>query len=146
MIFQCLGITGAILLFYGMVAFAITQALTWQNKLLLIAGLVMMIVFLIEAVRKSWLKDLFKKRKTQHGMAAIIYSAIVAFILIVVNIGSHDFNKQFDYTVEKINTISEQTEKVVASINEPMKITTFFENQGEQANIKLGLKSLLEKY
>lgn len=79
-------------------------------------------------------------------MAAIIYSAIVAFILIVVNIGSHDFNKQFDYTVEKINTISEQTEKVVASINEPMKITTFFENQGEQANIKLGLKSLLEKY
>lgn len=63
MIFQCLGITGAILLFYGMVAFAITQALTWQNKLLLIAGLVMMIVFLIEAVRKSWLKDLFKKEK-----------------------------------------------------------------------------------
>jgi ABC-type uncharacterized transport system involved in gliding motility auxiliary subunit len=243
MIFQCLGITGAILFFYGMIAFAITQSLTWENKALLGLGVVFLVTFIIKALNRSWqkliflfaaynsiwivfymgllwpiyyviipcaliialiawitkrhteknqwtagfltptaflivygifrakpwagqitvatflvlnllflwvaksfLREMFEKRSMRYGTSAAIYSIIVAFILVVINIGSQDFNKQFDFTAEKINTISEQTTKVLNSLDEPMKITTFFDGQGEQAQIKAALKNLLERY
>ncbi|MEZ4845739.1 MAG: GldG family protein [Bdellovibrionota bacterium] len=147
MIFQGLGITGAILLFYAMIAYAITQSSTWQNKTLLVLGAIMMIAFLIEAVRKSWLKEFIKKRKTHHGIMATVYSFIVAFILIVVNIGSQDFNKQIDLTSERINTLSEQTVKVLARLDKPMKITAFFDAKDKQMEqAKMSVKLMLDRY
>jgi len=147
MIFQCLGITGAILLFYGLVSLAITQTSAVFFWTLMGTGGAFLIIFSVEAIRKSWIKELMKKRKTYKGIMATIYSVIVAFILVVINIGSQDFNKQYDFTLEKINTLSEQTVKVLKGLNEPVRITAFFESQDAQiAPIKAGMTNLLDRY
>jgi hypothetical protein len=244
MIFQCLGITGAILLFYGMIAFGITQSLTWQNKALLGLGILFLVTFIIKALNRSWqkliflfvayntiwilfyvgliwpvyyivipcaaiialiawttkphtdktqwivgvltpvafvaahcifrnqawagkitvtaflvlnilflwvaksfLREMFQKRSMRYGTSAAVYSIIVAFILIVINIGSQDFNKQIDFTSERINTLSEQTIKVVGRLDQPMKITAFFQAKDKQVEqAKLVVKNLLDRY
>jgi ABC-type uncharacterized transport system involved in gliding motility auxiliary subunit len=245
MIFQCLGITGAILLLYGLLAFAVTHVSTWFFWTLIGSGLVSMLTFFVMALNRSWqklvvlfisfnavwilfylsgggwslpilcgscasvigliawiskkntdraqwisaiafpiaftaayaifrneewsgritvtgfivlnilflwvaksfLKEMFQSRSLRYGTSAAIYSIIVGFILIVVNIGSQDFHKQFDFTAEKINTLSDQTVKVLAELKSPIKITAFYENQNqEQAPIKAGMKNLLDHY
>ncbi len=196
MIFQCLGITGAILLFYGLLSFAITQTSTWffwtllgsgiaslltffvmalnrvwkKIVLLLIAfnaiwivlyylsgrysisGKIVFVVFVISniaflVVAKSFMKQLFQNRRMRYGTSAVIYSMIIGAILVVVNIGSQDFNKQFDFTSEKINTLSEQTVKIVRALQQPLKITGFYESQdAELSQVKAVMKNLLDRY
>jgi ABC-type uncharacterized transport system involved in gliding motility auxiliary subunit len=197
MIFQCLGITGAILLLYGLLAFAVTHSSSWFFWTLIGTGLASLLTFFVMALNRSWqkiigvflafnsvwvmlyflsdrwpilsgkiifaamillnvaflwvaksfLKEMFQSRSMRYGTSAAIYSMIVGFILIVINIGSQDFNKQFDFTAEKINTLSEQTVKVITSLPSPIKITAFYENQSQEtAPIKEAMKNLLDRY
>lgn len=201
MIFQSLGITGAILFFYGMISLVITQAgnafvysllglgaacllsfvifaldRVWQKIVGLVAaalasiGLVYYLFGYVEneAIRKyastiilsyallafslvgwiarNWLKVAFQNRSTRYGTSAAIYSLVVAFILIVVNIGSQDFNKQVDFTNEQINTLSDQTMKVLAQLKEPIKITAFIDSAAEMTQLKTAVRNLLDRY
>ena len=200
MIFQCLGITGAILLFYGLIAFTVTQTSSIFLWTLIGAGLAFLVTFIIFALDRVWqkiigvviagiaatialtyatfqipaldkyskllmsiyvllaivgvawfsrnlLKVAFQSRSSKYGTSAAIYSMIVVFILIVVNIGSQDFNKQFDFTREGVNTLSDQTLKILEDLKEPVHITAFFEGQSaEQAAIKTSVKNLLDRY
>jgi ABC-type uncharacterized transport system involved in gliding motility auxiliary subunit len=192
MIFQYLGITGAILLFYGMVAFALTRANTPFFKGLVGVGLVFLVIFVVKALNRTWqkiiglfiglnavwigayffikdkdwsnkalavsalvsnlvflwvaktlLKDLFQKRGMRTGTTAAIYSVIVGMILIVINIGSQDFNKQFDFTAERINTLSDQTIKVASELEDTVKITAFYDGQNQAKPVA---KMMLDRY
>ena len=178
MLFQCLGITGAILLFYGLISFALTQVSTWFFWTLLITGSVFLFSFIVMALNRTWqkiiglfiftnaiwiiahvllkdkewepkiiliaalilnlgfiwvsrslLKTMFQSRSMRFGTSAAFYSVVVVFILIVVNIGSQDFHKDIDFTLEKVNTLSDQTVKIVKELKEPLKITAFFDVQ-----------------
>lgn len=193
MLFQLLGITGAILLFYGLLAFALTQASTWFFWTLLGTGTAFLLSFIVMALNRTWqkiiglfvvanalwiaahyflrdkswwtsnkvllvalllnvvffwiarslLKDMFQSRSMRFGTSAAFYSIIVIFILIVVNIGAQDFYKEFDFTVEKVNTLSDQSTKIAKELKDPMSITAFFDGQNPA---KDRTKKLLENY
>lgn len=193
MIFQCLGITGAILLFYGLLAFALTQVSTWFFYTLLITGTVFLLSFIIMALNRTWqkiiglfivtngvwigahyllanrtwwtersdliaalvlnvlflwiartlLKDMFQSRSMRFGTSAAFYSIIVMFILVVVNIGAQDFYKEFDFTAEKVNTLSDQSIKIAKDLKEPLSMTAFYNGENP---LKDRTKKLLEDY
>lgn len=56
MIFQHLGITGAILLFYGFVSYALTRVSSKFFMALMILGLVSIVAFIIKALSRTWQK------------------------------------------------------------------------------------------
>ena len=56
MIFQCLGITGAILLLYGLLAFAVTHSSSWFFWTLIGTGLASLLTFFVMALNRSWQK------------------------------------------------------------------------------------------
>ncbi len=192
MLFQYLGITGAILLFYGLLAFALTHVSTWFFWVLLGTGSVFLLSFIVMALNRTWqkiiglffvfnaiwvvshhflsekewwqrgvliaalalnaiflwiaksmLKKMFQSRTMRFGTSAAFYSLIVGFILIVINIGSQDFYKEFDFTVEKINTLTDQTVKIASQVKEPLNITAFFDAQNP---LKENAKKLLSAY
>jgi ABC-type uncharacterized transport system involved in gliding motility auxiliary subunit len=53
-IFQCLGITGGILIFSGLLAFAITKASTWFFWGLLAAGGALLVTFILTTLSRLW--------------------------------------------------------------------------------------------
>lgn len=127
------------------VAFVVFREKVWVDKIILISFLFLNLLFLW--VGKSFLAEMFQKRSMRYGTSAAIYSIIVGFILIVINIGSQDFHKDFDFTADRVNTLSEQTVKVINELSEPIHITAFFEGQSpEQAAIKATTKNLLDRY
>ncbi len=239
-LFQCLGITGAILIFYGLIAFAVTQVSTWFFWTLLVAGVSLLITFIMTALSRAWqlmialavvlnvpwilllvgkdwpiwvsglsclpplaiffwlakryvgtkwsgiltavvaipfgvlayfhevtwfgygvtgtvllyngifiylgrlfLKEMFRDRSVQYGASAAIYTTVVLGIIALVNVASQDLNREFDFTQEKINTLSDQSVKLLNNLGTNLKITAFFD---ERNQAKPMLKDLLGKY
>lgn len=238
--FQCLGISGLILLFYGLLAFAVTQVSTMFFWSLTCVGAICLMIFIVTSLSgpmqaavatlvavnlpwistvagKSWpmwalgatcgvcvlvlaainarrvspatlgaalfvvaggtaallyfkdnpwvgygrlaafflfngaflylsreiLKDMFGKRSLRMGTNAAVYSVIVVAIIIVANVLSQDVHHQWDFTEEKVNTLTDQTTKVLSNLKTPLKITAFVDDQNQA---KPYLKDILELY
>ncbi len=238
--FQCLGITGGILIFYGLLAFAVTRASTGFFWTLLVSGLAFLLVFVITALNrtlqaiiallvflnapwiilalgkawppwvlwsgiaasvvvtlligqkrakflnilmlcvlytgsyaalvfmreKSWygygvlgvafllngvflylarlyLRDYTSGRSLRYGASAVVYTIIFLAIVAVANVISQDFHVQKDFTENKINTLTEQSIKIIEALTSPLKFTAFFDDRSQA---KPAVKELLEMY
>ncbi len=149
-LFQCLGITGVILIFYGLLALVITQA---QNNpffwFLMGVGSIMIVAFLFDWTRKiisqpSLLRDMLGKRSTQSSARIAVYSLILLAILGVINIQSEKFfNFKKDFTKNKVHTLADQTKKTLQSLKEDLKITAFMDDRNQE---KQAVKDLLSMY
>ncbi|MEZ4820652.1 MAG: GldG family protein [Bdellovibrionota bacterium] len=63
-----------------------------------------------------------------------VYASIVFIIFVVINILSQDFHHEWDLTENKLNTLSEQSVKILESITDPLKITVFLKKDSEKKN------------
>ena len=238
LLFQCFGITGVILMLYGLLAFAITQVSTWFFWTLLIGGLALLSLFIITTLSRHWqatigslvalnaswillaigkewpiwglgvgvgvsvaallflglsrlpivsavagivvatflglvfireeswfgygvlgaafvyngaflylsrlyLRELFEKRSLRYGTNAVVYSLVVLAIIVVANVMSQDFHGQKDFTENSINTLTDQSVKIVKSLSSPVKITAFYDDRNPEKGV---MKDLLEAY
>ena len=146
LLFQCMGITGSIMVLYGLLALAITRASSTFFWTLMVAGGAMVIVFLASALSKRpWatMKDLYASRSVRHGTNAALYTVIVLGIIGVANIMGQDFHKRWDLTENKVNTLSEQSVKVVKALKQPISVYAFM---NEQNQTKAQLKGLFQSY
>ena len=147
MIFQCLGLSGIILLIYGVLAYALTQLSSWYLKSLCIVGILCLAIFLFGAIKNSWQKNFLEKIKknknVRKGVMSSIYTGIVVLLFVVINIGSNDLNKKWDYTNDKVNTLSDQSLKIAGDLQEKLTMTAFFDGQNPA---KPMIKNILDRY
>lgn len=105
----------------------------WENSLWL--PLIFSGGFLVAGMVKEWatIKSFLSLRTTRHGanMGTVILIAIVG--LGAVNFISYKKNKKWDLTEEKINSLSDQSTKILEALTDDVQILGFFAQNAQGA-------------
>lgn len=107
------------------------------------------IVFLIAGLwsfRKLY-KEFFAVRTTKEGMSMGAMIALVIVLLVAVNYLGGKKYKTFDFSSAQINTLSEQSIKLVKSLSAELKVIYFYKNgtEGIEDN-RRAFTELIRKY
>lgn len=81
------------------------------------------------------------RRTASHGANAVIMTIVVLGILGVINFIGFRYPKKIDLTANQANTMSDQSEKLIRGLKEPLKFT-FFGKAGSREKFK----ALLDNY
>jgi len=95
---------------------------TWMA----LAGLVCVLVYTASQWRE--IRVSFQRRQTRYGALAGASVIVVLLILIAVNYLAARRSKRWDLTQNQVNSLSEQTEKVLAGLDAPAKFILFDQN------------------
>jgi ABC-type uncharacterized transport system involved in gliding motility auxiliary subunit len=90
------------------------------------AGLACVLIYTASQWRE--MKASFERRQTRLGTLAGVSVIVVLLILIAVNYLSTRRNKRWDLTQNQVNSLSEQSEKVLGGLDAPMKFILFDQN------------------
>lgn len=99
----------------------------WHNGLA-IAGLVCTLLYILSQWRE--VVRSFSGREARFGTLAFASIAVVLAILIGINYLASRRNKRWDLTAAKQYTLSEQTKKILASLERPVTIRVFDRSEG----------------
>jgi ABC-type uncharacterized transport system involved in gliding motility auxiliary subunit len=80
-------------------------------------------------------------RQTKYGAYAAVYIVVVITIVVIANMLADRYNKTYDTTSNKQYSLSDQTKKIVAGLNQNSTITYFNQSTRFQEG-----KDLLEQY
>ena len=129
-----LGIT---LCIAGVVAAGITGSWSVTPTVLLILGIIFLVFGLWRRVgqRKFW-----QQRATQQGTKAIAKTIWVILILGLINWVGIVYSQQWDLTENQINTLSEQSQNIVAKLEQPLEVLIF------DRQLDPELENLLQNY
>lgn len=105
--------------------------------LLLFLGIILLALglWLWMGQRKFW-----QRRAMQQGAGAIAKTAVVLLILSLVNWVVIVYSQQWDLTENQINTLAEQSQNVVANLEQPLEVLVF------DRQIDPELENLLQNY
>jgi len=92
---------------------------------LLIAGGVALLIWLLAEWRS--LPGFFGKRSTQAGTNAVVATLAVLVILGLINVLAVRYGQRIDLTENKLFTLAPQTQEVVQSLEQPVKIWIFWD-------------------
>ncbi len=87
------------------------------------AGLVCLLLYTLGQWRE--IVQFFGRRQTRLGSLTVISVLIVAGILLAINYIAARENKRWDLTANGVYTLSEQSKKVVANLDAPLKMIVF---------------------
>jgi ABC-type uncharacterized transport system involved in gliding motility auxiliary subunit len=137
-IFKYLFIPGIILAIAGLVAGLITQIWSPFYIGLLIAGVVILIVwlgFIFVSAQGFW-----RRRSTQIGTNAILATLSLIAILCLVNFLAIRYSTRIDLTENQLLTLAPQSQEIVKNLKQPLKVW-LFDKEPNQID-----KALLENY
>ena len=119
------GLIGIVLLFSVAVIYFQAMRTSISFWILLVLGIGSVIAFGV--MRLEQVIEAVRSRQAVHGANVIVAVTLAAGIAIVLNvIVAQSFDKEFDCTAEKTFTLSEQTKKILQSLDKDVKITAFF--------------------
>ena len=129
-----LGIT---LCIAGVVAAGITGSWSVTPTVLLILGIILLALglWLRMGKRKFW-----QQRATRQGTKAIAKTIWVILILGLINWAGIVYSQQWDLTENQINTLSEQSQNIVAKLEQPLEVLIF------DRQLDPELENLLQNY
>lgn len=136
---RILAYEGIALIAFGALTFIFASDTFLFGLALLLAGVIAIAGFLI--LGGVSLKDRILSRGTKYGTNAIIYSVVMLGILVAINYVGANHNKEWDLTSIKVNTLSDQTIKVLDSLTQKTKAYAFF-----KAGEDVAIDDLLERY
>lgn len=119
---------GGALLVAGLVRYSVQEMVTTPTKWILIAGGVLLFAGLAGNIRA--VLDFFGSRSGRLGTNTAVLSLAVIGILAVLNFLGYRHPKRFDWTAEKLYTLSDQTQKVVAALKKDVRVIHFDKNKG----------------
>jgi ABC-type uncharacterized transport system involved in gliding motility auxiliary subunit len=90
------------------------------------AGLACVLVYTASQWRE--IRKSFERRQTRYGAIATTSVIVVLLILVAVNYLSTRRNKRWDLTENRVNTLAEQSEKVLEGLDSPLKLILFDQN------------------
>ncbi|MFA7576907.1 MAG: Gldg family protein [Candidatus Muiribacteriota bacterium] len=128
--------------FAAILASKMDNILGWVPVTLMIVGAVFFISFIV--VRGDVIYKAVKGRSVKFSTSAITYAFVIFLILWAVNFIVYDNNKEFDFTQSGRFTISEQTVRILNSLENDIEIISFFENEHKAAEFQVS--DLIERY
>lgn len=149
MVKQILGIVGWVgtALVFGAVALQFqTFNLEWAayGRYLAWAGLACILAYLAGQWRDA--VEFYKGRQARYGTIAIVGILVVLGILVAVNYLAARENKRWDLTANQVYSLSDQTVKVLQSLDSPAKLTAFVASDPRQGPSEDQMRSRLEEY
>jgi ABC-type uncharacterized transport system involved in gliding motility auxiliary subunit len=87
------------------------------------AGLVCLAFWL--ASDSTSMTSFLKLRSTRYGASAVIYSLLFVTVVAMLNFVGIRYNARFDLSAANVNSLSEQSLKVVAALDEDVEILAF---------------------
>lgn len=91
--------------------------------------------------------ELSGQRTTKHGLNLGVLVIIVAALVVGVNFVGYRHVKKFDYTKEKLNSLSDQTKNILKTLDSDLVVRGFFaENQQQGMADAAKFKELTELY
>ena len=113
----------------------------WPEKnwpaLILVCLLVANLAWLIVANRKA-----FSTRTAAFGIQSLVTTVLILSLLSLVNFLGYRYPKKIDLTQNKVNSISDQTVKVLKELKKPVTALFFFGTPRDREQFK----TLLENY
>src|SRR6185295_12260410 len=108
-IFKAAGLLGLALLAVGYYNYSVNETLTTPNKVMLIAGAVLLVASLI--LNFNGIRSFFGRRSSRLGTNTVVLTVAVVGIIGVVNFLGYRHHKRIDLTTEKLYSLSDQTRK-----------------------------------
>jgi ABC-type uncharacterized transport system involved in gliding motility auxiliary subunit len=130
---QMIGFGGAVgfaLLIAGYILYSSEEQLNLASKILLIAGGVLVLVWIVLDYRS--ILGFFSKRSAKLGTNTTVLVLAVVAILVFLNYLGNRHHKIFDLTSEKLFTLSDQTQKIVGSLKTDVNIFCFDKSSDPQ--------------
>jgi ABC-type uncharacterized transport system involved in gliding motility auxiliary subunit len=117
------GVLGITLLIAGYLRYTVQGELLRFNKILLIAGGVLVVAAIVLGFRG--ILGFFSKRSSQLGTNTTILALAVLVILGALNFVGYRHHKRFDLTSEKLFTLSDQTRQIVGGLKKDVSVLRF---------------------
>ncbi len=118
----------------------------WENFMFVPLGLFLML-FIGGVVKDArFLKEFFTMRTTKHGanMGVLILLSVVG--LACLNFLSVRFDKRFDWTSEKLNSLSDQSIKAAQGLKNETSLVLLYRKDNTPDNPEKAVKALAEMY
>lgn len=141
---QLAGAIGLALLIFGYVRYSITEELQLTSKILLIAGGVLVLAWIVLGFGS--LMGFFSKRSSKLGTNTAVLVIAVLAILVFVNYLGYRHHKTFDLTSEKLYTLSDQTKKIIQPIRADVQVYMFTKSVGPEEQQVQTMKDQMAEY
>lgn len=129
--------SGVVLSIAGIVAATIAGSWSTAPVLLLLLGLGLL---LLQLWRWGHKNQFWQQRSTKQGIGAIAKTAIVLLMVGTINWAGVSYGKRWDFTENQAFTLSEQSQTIVASLEQPLEVLIFDRNTNSE------LEQLLQNY
>ncbi|MFB3853217.1 MAG: GldG family protein [Vicinamibacterales bacterium] len=118
-----LGTAGSVLVFAAVAVRFLRPA--WQDYAywMALGGLVAILLYAIAQWRE--IARVFMRRQARYGTLALVSTLIVLGILVAINYIASRQNRRWDLTAGGQYTLSDQTAKVLGSLDAPLQVTVF---------------------
>lgn len=126
---------GAALIIAGYVRYSVQGELLDTSKVLLIGGGVMFVLGM--ALNYRAIMDFFSKRSARLGTNVLVLAIAVVVILGFANFLGYRYHKRFDWTSEKLFTLSDETDKVVRGLKQNVTIYRFAKTPDQDLNDRM---------
>ncbi len=127
-LFSTVAYLGTALLVAGIVRYSVQETLTRPTQWILIGGGVMLLAALAGNLRE--VLGYFRSRPGRLGTNTAVLALGVTVILGLVNFLGFRHSKRFDWTAEKLYTLSDQTQKIVTGLQKDVKVIRFDRAKG----------------
>ena len=127
------------------VAWAIIQV--WIPYFWLIFGFAAVFMGVAVYYERATLTDFFTMKTTKNGMSMGVTILLVTVVLVMLNFIGLRKTKTWDFSLAQTNSISDQSIKLVKSLDSEMKILFFYKQGDESAeSVKQAFRQLVRKY
>lgn len=135
--FKIIGWGGVLLALIGYLVQLLTAKTGKLSWGLVIAGLVLAVVGVAGSFGE--IRESFGRRSTRLGANSAVVTLAVVAILAFLNFLGYRYHKRFDWTSEKLYSLSDQTRKVVGGLKQDVKLYFFGRSE-------TGLGDLVQEY
>jgi ABC-type uncharacterized transport system involved in gliding motility auxiliary subunit len=128
----------------SLISFVIVRFLlgTWVPFLWLALGCFAFFFIAASVVDRKFYVEFLTMKTTKQGMSMGAMIGLVLVLLAAVNFISARHYKTFDFSMLKVNTLSDQSVKLLKSLKSPLKILYFYKNGTE--GIELNRRAFIE--
>ncbi len=124
------GIVGPALAIAGYILYSREQVWQWYIIALIAVGAAMLLASIV--FNFSSILTFFQGRQGKLGANTAVLSVAIIAIIGVINFVGYRHHKRFDLTTEGLYTLSDQTRKIVGSLQKDVKIIKFSKDEDQQ--------------
>src|SRR5512139_559491 len=127
-----LGIAGLVFLLFGLLSHWLTYnpaegffSFGWYSLLHIVAGLVCLVWYFVSGTGS--VLDFVRARSTRYGANAVLYTLFFVAVVVMLNFLGARYHRRVDLSVEGVNTLSEQSRKVLDQLHEDVSLDVFLQ-------------------